>query len=208
MGIGRRQFLKMFGATIATAAANPLQAVVLSENLYINRALGIAFRKPAGWFFMSIKEFSHLKNGQVLKDDELSDQLRGAEDPLVVMTKINPLEKSIGPAITVYVEPFEYEEGETLIGFLPGLEATYQKVLPEYKQIGDPLEKYISNCESVEYYSEFLYEHESFKVKARNRCLITIREPQIYTVNMFDYPSSDYIAQKEYDEFLSSLHYV
>jgi len=48
VGIGRRKFLKLFGAVIATAATNPLRAVIINDDLYINRALGLAYKKPIG----------------------------------------------------------------------------------------------------------------------------------------------------------------
>jgi len=208
MGIGRREFLKIFGATIASAAVSPLHAIVLSDDLYINRALGIAFRKPAGWKFLSLKEFSTLKNSQILKDDALSDQLKNADKPLVVITQFDSQEKIIGPSITVYVEQFEYEEGETLRALVPSIEAGYRKVLNDYRHTGNVVEHSISKCESVEFFSEFLYEAENTKAMIRNRTLVTVREPQIYTVNMFDHPGGGFMAQKEYDEFIQSIYFV
>jgi len=114
----------------------------------------------------------------------------------------------VAPSIAVYAEPFEYEPGESLIGFLPGIEAMYQNVLREYRQVGKPVESLISNCESVEYFSEFLFDQPNTCLMARNRSLITIREPQIYTVNMFDYPAHGMEAQNEFNSFVSSVAYV
>ena len=209
MGIGRREFLKLFGTTIAATAINPLQAIVVDEDLYINRALGLAFTKPIGWYFMSIKQFSALKNEQILKDDAFTSELKGADDPLVVMTKIDPArKKEIGPSITVYAEPFKYEEGESLLGFLPRLEEVYVKSLEQYRHVGKPIQKTISNCESVEFFSKFLFKTYGNSIHARNRSLITVREPHIYTFNMFDYPANDMETQSEYDKFTRSIYYV
>jgi hypothetical protein len=209
VGIGRREFLKLFGTTIAATAINPLQAIVVDEDLYINRALGIAFTKPTGWYFMSIKQFSALKNEQILKDDEFTSQLRGADDPLVVMTKIDPARnKEIGPSITVYAEPFEYEEGESLLGLLPRLEKVYAKSLEQYRHVGKPVQKTISNCESVEFFSKFRFKTCGTSILTRNRSLMTVRDPHIYTFNMFDYPINSMDTQDEYDEFIKSIYYV
>jgi len=208
MGIGRRRFIQLFGATIASAATNPLQALVLHEDWYINRALGIAFQKPPGWHYMTLKDFQPLKDAQIVMDDELSEVLRGVEDPIAVMTKIEPRLGKIGPSITVYAEPFEYEENETLVGFLPNIEGMYKRVLPEYRSLGQAVEKRISNCESLEYFSEFLFEQPSTRVTARKRSVISIREPQIYTMNMFDYPAHEIEAQHEFTSFINTIAYV
>ncbi|MEM7353902.1 MAG: hypothetical protein AAF657_24085 [Acidobacteriota bacterium] len=209
VGIGRRHFLKLFGATIAAAATDPLQATVVDEDLYINRALGVAFAKPRDWHYVSLQQFAKLKSEQILKDENLRDELKGLQDPLAVMSMIDPKEsQEVGPSIAVYVEPFEYEEGETLSLSLPDVERLYQKYLKRYRSIGEALEKSVSGCESVEFFAEFLYERPVTQVMARNRCLISVREPQLFTFNMFDYPELQRDAQPEYDAFAQSIVYV
>ncbi|BCD99839.1 hypothetical protein [Marinagarivorans cellulosilyticus] len=207
MGIGRRAFLQAFGASIASLG-NPLQAVVLSDDLYINRALGIAFHKPPGWHFASVREFSELRHEQILKDDELSEQLRDAGEPLVVISKLDPAQQALTPAITVWVEPADLGDGEALIECIPYIERTYQRVLNHYRVIGKPITQTQSNCESVQFFAEFLFEQTSMSAMARNRCLVSIRETQMFTINMFDYPTLNQSTQQEYDGFLNSLYYV
>jgi len=50
-GIGRREFLQLFGGALATLTANASSAIAVLDDQYINRKLGIAFRKPHGWTF-------------------------------------------------------------------------------------------------------------------------------------------------------------
>lgn len=71
MGIGRRKFLKLFGAVIASAASNPLQAVIVQGDLYINRALGLAYKKPNGWYFVSMEALCRHRSIVVLREKQL-----------------------------------------------------------------------------------------------------------------------------------------
>ena len=68
MGIGRREFLQLFGVGIA-AARNPAAAIAILDDQYINRRLGIAFEKPNGWVFANVKQMADVKAGQVLDLD-------------------------------------------------------------------------------------------------------------------------------------------
>lgn len=209
MGIGRRQFLKLFGSVIASASTSPLQAIIVDGDLYINRALGLAFRKPPGWHYFSIESFENVRSDQILLDGELSEAIVSAEGPVVVMTQNSPdITDRPGPCITVYVEPFHYQEGESLIGFLPSINATYNKILSGYVQSGAANELEVSGCESISYKSRFLFEHKSFSLPANHRAMIVVREPYIYTFNMFEYPTEQVASVGEYDRFISSIALV
>lgn len=70
MGIGRREFLRLFGTAIAAASANPSAAITIRDDQYINRRLGIAFQKPNGWVFSDVKQMADLKAGQILDLDD------------------------------------------------------------------------------------------------------------------------------------------
>jgi hypothetical protein len=54
LGIGRREFLRLTGLAIAGLVVNPLQAVITSNNVYVNKKLGILFQKPESWGFVNI----------------------------------------------------------------------------------------------------------------------------------------------------------
>src|SRR5690606_27503295 len=69
MGIGRRAFLEIFGAGIAALTLNPTSAIALVGEHYINRRLGIAFRKPQGWSFGERWEREGSKAGHILDLD-------------------------------------------------------------------------------------------------------------------------------------------
>jgi hypothetical protein len=91
MGIGRRDFLKLFGATLATIAVAANPAAALLDDLYINRKLlGIAFKKFAGWRFSNVADMGVLKDGQILALDDIEpvNQLKEkTELPLITVSK-------------------------------------------------------------------------------------------------------------------------
>lgn len=208
MGIGRRAFLNLFGTSIAMAAANPLQAVVLSDDLYINRALGLAFRRPSNWHFLSVRDFGELRGEQMLKESQISEVLREAPGPLVTITR-DPHEKNrLTPAVTVYAEPFEAEEGDHPETLVPELAETLQSVLQEYRIMGRARAFSISACESAEFFATFLYEQPGLVAQARNRCVVTMRDNQLYTFNMFDYPDNGMEEQEAFTRLLDSIRYL
>ena len=56
--------------------------------------------------------------------------------------------------------------------------------------------------------AEFLYEIEETRVMARCRALISVREPQLLTINMFDDPTLARTAQEAFETFQRSVYYV
>ena len=57
MGIGRREFLRLTGIALIGTAFDPLKAVVINDNAYVNKKLGILFYKPNNWGFIAVKDF-------------------------------------------------------------------------------------------------------------------------------------------------------
>ncbi len=77
MGIGRREFFTLTSLAVAELAVNPLQAVITTDTVYINKKLGILFHKPASWGFVNVKDFGKLKDGQILGNgwDEMKNEV-------------------------------------------------------------------------------------------------------------------------------------
>ena len=46
MGIGRREFLRLTSIALVGLATDPLKAVAVNDNVYVNKKLGILFHKP------------------------------------------------------------------------------------------------------------------------------------------------------------------
>lgn len=208
MGIGRRAFLNLFGSTIAAAATTPLQAVVLSDDLYINRALGLAFRRPPGWHFLSVRDFGEIREAQALKDSEITEALRDGSDPLAVITRDRHEPQRLTPAITVYAEPFEPEAGDQPLTLVPEVTKAMEKVLRDYQIMGRPRAFSISGQASAEFFATFIYEQPGLSASTRNRCVITLRDNQLYTFNMFDYPANSMEEQAAFTRLVDSIRYL
>ena len=209
MGIGRREFLKLFGAVIATAVSNPLQAVIVNDDLYINRALGLAYKKPNGWHFLSLEAFADIKEKQQLLDSETTDKLKSGDDPIAIISQYHESSGiTFSPSITIYVENFELHDGENLQELVSTLSGTYSKALVDYKFVERPKEMSVSGCEASEYVSTFIHQQDNKEAMCRHRSIIIIRGKQLYTVNMFDYPALGRTVDQEYVEFKEAFKLV
>ncbi|MBA6337501.1 hypothetical protein H4J57_09840 [Colwellia sp. BRX8-7] len=209
MGIGRRKFLKLFGAVIATAATNPLQAVIINDDLYINRTLGLAYKKPLGWHFLSLESFADIKEKQQLLDSDTTEILKTGDDPIAIISQY-PESSGItfSPSITIYVENFELLEGENLQQLVSTLSETYSKALVDYQFIESPKAILVSDCEAAEYVSTFIHQQEGKEALCRHKSIVIVRDSQMYTVNVFDYPELGRTIDEEYLEFKDAFKLV
>jgi hypothetical protein len=209
MGIGRREFLKLFGAVIATAASTPLQAIIVSNDLYINRALGLAYKKPSGWHFLSLEVFADIKEKQQLLESETTEKLKSGDDPIAIICQY-PESSGItfSPSITIFVENFELLDGENLQALVSTLSDTYSKALVDYKFVVPPQSLAVSGCQASEYVSTFIHQQEDKEAFCRHRSIAIIRGKQIYTINMFDYPALGRTVDQEYVEFKEAFKLV
>ncbi len=212
MGIGRRAFLRLFGASIAVATTSPLQAVVIDQDLYLNQPLGIALKKPKNWQFGSIRQFKDMKSDQILKDDidpNVEAEIRNSDDPIVILTESNVSRDEFRPSVVVYVEYFELSEGETLLNVLPNIERVYQELLEDFEHVGEPKTLQISGCDSIDYNSVYTLKTKlSSPRPIRCRSIISERKPYIYTLRMFDAPGALMDASREFNEVVRTVTYV
>jgi hypothetical protein len=209
VGIGRRDFLKAFGATIAAFATGPLEPVVLGGDCYINRSLGLAFRQPAGWRYVSLKAFPKLRDEQVLEENEISRMLLSGAEPFVVMDRPDPTRPGpLAASMTAYVEPFSFEPGESL-SQVPTLAARAMSLAVRdhelLKQGGAFL---LSGTESIEYFARFRFETPDVSVLARHRSLVGVKGGAIFTFNFFDYPEQGIDGHADFDAIRDSITYA
>ena len=90
MGIGRRQFIKLASLALAGLSVDPLSAVAINDDVYVNKKLGILFHKPKNWGFVSIKDFGRIKSEQVIGEwleDSQEEIWEELGDPICIATK-------------------------------------------------------------------------------------------------------------------------
>jgi hypothetical protein len=215
MGIGRRDFLKMFGAALSMAVLTPTSAISWIDDYYVNRKLGIAFRKPSGWVFANAREMGECKAGQVLdlEDADLARELlANSADPILVITPtpLSTNEGSFTPGVTIFLEGYddalEGSHGEAVEQEILGGQA----MLANYQLLSEPRLTQVSNCPAYEYVSTFLFQHDALTepVQVNIRVLSVYQKPALYDIRMYDSPylGSEYII--DYDNFVESIRLI
>jgi hypothetical protein len=221
MGIGRREFLRLFGGALASFATQTSSAVALLDDLYINRRLGIALRKPSGWHFGDVQEMGHVTKGQLLElaDPQLVSEIReSGELPIVTMTQL-PLNAKSGnftPGINVFLENFsDSDEIWTDVRndprFAAELDAeVWPTVLKNFRVHSSPTTTRIPGCDAGCYTASFDFEHVQLKeaVPVRLRSLILLERPSWYTIRMYDSPYLGGPFERDYADFVSTIRII
>lgn len=219
MGIGRREFLKLTRFALLGVLVDPLKAVAVNDNVYINKKLGILFNKPQGWGFVSVKDFGKIKSEQVIGHFELTAEEIWAElgDPICIATKYyqnKPEYKGVfSPTITLNITPKEeledldFETFEELIE-LSGYGTSI--VLKDFKVIKKYEPYLISNYKFYEYDAEYLFEHIEISepLKVELKVLKTVHNGFYYDFNCHQSKSQKQVADKEFEEFKRTIKLI
>lgn len=194
MGIGRRDFLRMFGSTLATLSALPSPAVAVEDDLYLNRALGLAFWKPRGWHFADIRDMGTMARGQLLAiDDPAVRELWSSAEalPLVTMTR-QPLGEGagrFGSGISVCLDRQAPDAIAPLDAAIDDL-ANVQRIVRDPKVLATPASAVISASPGARYDLESLFEHEQLATPTRVRMhvLVVQQDDRCFSFRMYDAP--------------------
>jgi hypothetical protein len=219
MGIGRREFLRLFGAAITSASATPTSALTLLDDLYINRRLGIAFQKPSGWIFANVQQMRDLKAGQILDLEDLFEAqaiLDATDVPLLMISK-EPLSASpnrFTPGVTVFREyatsdEVGSEEPTPLLQTATFDIENCDTLLRNFKVLTAPARTSVSGCEAIVYESRFLFEHEAMRpTPVRMTSLVIAQQMTYYTLRMYDSPYVGGEQFFDYSSFISQIKIV
>jgi len=213
MGIGRREFLKLMGVALAGLSIDPLEAIAVNEDYYINKKLGIALEKPNNWYFISIKSFEKMKNEQILpiEDKALEVEIREMmDDPILLIAKY-PVEMQqdiFSPAIAIHLEHFILEE-DTLLDTSYKAAKGFKLFLTDYNLIEDPKPLQLSKCDSVEMNARFTYTHKRLQpTPVEVRTYLIYQNPILYTLHMFDSEFLNDTTQEEFDFFITHFKLI
>jgi hypothetical protein len=219
MGIGRRQFLLLFGASIGALAANPSSAIVILDDQYVNRKLGIAFRKPKGWTFADVKEMGEVQAGQILDLDD-PDMARELVDSyeLPVLTisrdRLSSNSNRFTPGVTIYLDRFEFLASFPQVQ-IPPLEnlgndiERCESLLKDFRVTSPPKLACVSECDAAEYTASFVFEHKNIKpIRVRMLTLAVFQNPAFYTIRMHDSPYASPDTTFDYRLFVESVRMV
>ena len=220
MGIGRAEFLKLASLAFVGLAIDPLEAVAINENIYINKKLGILFHKPQNWGFVAIKDFGKIKSEQIIGEglqDPTEEIWEELGDPICIATKYyqdRPEYKGVfSPTITLNITPkddlkdtgFEtFEEIMEMSAFGTSL------ILKDF-QIIKKYEPYlINNCKFYEYDAEYLFEHIEISepLKVELKVLKTEHNDFYYDFNCHQSKTQKQFADEEFEEFKKSIKLI
>lgn len=220
MGIGRREFLRLTSIALAGLAIDPLNAVAVNNNVYVNKKLGILFHKPQDWGFVAIKDFGKIKSGQLfgeglnLTKDEILDELG---DPICIATKYyedKPEYKGFfSPTITLNVTPKEELEDlgyETFEELMEMSADGVSNLLKEFR-VTKKYEPYqICECKFYEYDAEYIFEHIELDepLKVELKVFKAEHNGFYYDFNCHQSKAQRQYADKEFEEFKWSIRLI
>lgn len=220
MGIGRREFLRLTGLALMGLSSDPLKAVAVNDNAYVNKKLGILFYKPKDWGFIAVKDFGRLKNEQVIGKglDIATDQIwNDLSDPICITTKYfqdKPEYKGVfSPTITLNITPKEEFEDLELESFEELIEMSHYgiaKILKDFRVTKQYDPYFISNCQFYEYDAEYLFEHIEIKepLKVELKALKAEHNGFYYDFNCHQSRTQNQNAEKEFEEFKRSIKLI
>jgi hypothetical protein len=220
MGIGRRDFLRLVSMALIGISIDPLKAVAVNNNVYINKKLGILFHKPQGWGFVAVKDFGKIKSEQIIGEgledtaEDIWEELGGS---ICIATKFyqnKPEYKGIfSPTITLNVTPKEELEdlGYETFEELMGMSAYGTSMILKDFLITKKYDPYlISNCKFYEYDAEYLFEHTDISepLKVELKILKTEHNGFYYDFNCHQSKTQRQFADKEFEEFKKTIKLI
>lgn len=220
MGIGRRAFLKLTGVALAGLTIDPLKAVAINEDAYVNRKLGILFYKPRGWGFVSVTDFGDIADKQIfgeglgLSKQEIIDQIG---TPICMATKYfkeTPENKGIfSPTITLNITPEDELEDLASMPFEDIMEFSdygTALLLNDFKVTRRYDPQYISNCKFFECDGEYLFEHIEIDkpLRVEIKVLRTRHNGLFYDFNCHQLKEQNQVADREFEYFKSTIKLI
>ena len=224
MGIGRRQFVKLMGIALAGLSVDPLKAVAINSDSYVNKKFGFLLVKPKGWDFVSVKDFGELKADQLLSEEfepDKNEVWQQLGDPVILIAKY-ALDKpgydsKFSPAISVFIthkkeiqEIFEEDENQDLESLVYVTDMATQRIVKDYKSVKEIQPFELSKCDGFD--SLWTWTFESIKHKKSLTCqtwsIMIEKGDYLYSFNMID---SKQVGENEietFKEFVSTIKIV
>ncbi len=210
MGIGRREFLKFAGMALGGIVLDPLRAVAVNGNYYVNMKLGLGFEKPDRWCLDTSSDFATLLEGQIVEnvvpEDEEAFRRDQTSTLVAVISKYGEEFSRFSPSITVYKNEEDRADFASLDDLIDGALKGSSLLLKDYAVIEPPASWELSNCTCMRWKSRWLFQHR--KIPATlidDETLILDQDPVLYTIHLYDAPRIGEVAQRAFRRFVKSL---
>ncbi len=230
-GIGRREFLNSFAAILASIPAANLSAVLTDDTTYVNRRLGIGFRIPQTWRFVSVEEMGTIEDNVHGLNPELQTSyeslLDSLELPFVAIQ--SPSSECISKkTVQIYLasHPSEVDPVDMLIDvvhkqmygdrprrlkkqFPMAIEKLRQdwqgcrSMLNTFRVSSFPKEITVSNCPAAEYTASVLFKNPLTDSfeEVRVRTIAIVHHEFTFLIRMTDAMTSPF----DFDNFVSQI---
>ncbi|WP_140938672.1 hypothetical protein [Sphingobacterium lumbrici] len=220
MGIGRREFLRLTSIALTGLAIDPLKAVAINDNIYVNKKLGILFHKPQDWGFVAIKDFGKIKSEQVFGEglDETVEEIwKELGEPICIATKYYQDKPEytglFSPTITLNITPkeeLEYLGYETFEELMEMSAFGISKILKEFRVTKKYAPYLISNCKFYEYDAEYMFEHIEINepLKVELKVFKAEHNGLYYDFNCHQSITQRQFASKEFEEFKKTIKLI
>lgn len=220
MGIGRRNFLKLTSLALTGIVINPLESIIVNDNVYINKKLGILFYKPEAWGYIAVKDFGKIRDSQILAngwEDTKDEVYEDLGEPICIITKYHEDKPEnsgrFSPTITLNIthkselEEYNYKSFDELMEFsLAGV----SNLLNDFK-VTKKYECYeISGCKFYEYDAEYMFEHIELEkpLKVELKVLKAEHNDYYYDFNCHHSSEQNQIAYLEFENFKKSIKLI
>jgi hypothetical protein len=208
----RRAFLQKLLVAAAAVGIDPLRNVAIAGDQYLNTRLGLTLRRPPGWDFSSIADFSALRDRQVLID-WLDDDVHPLKDstnlPVFIFEDLENKDGQFGTSILLYDEALDtptppnqaLAHKEVMLG---GFAVSYQC----FDILSEPVTIKLRGGEAT--WSRWTYLHKLDDGVSRQltvRSLVVFREPRVHTFHFVESTASATCVDSIWTEFISSISY-
>jgi hypothetical protein len=208
----RREFLQRLAAAATALALDPLNGIVIEDDIYKNARIGLTVRRPPRWEYSSIADFAALRERQVLQN-LLEGEPHPLKDPhnLPVFLFEHPgfRKGEFAPAISLWDEPLEgpMPEDQPLAHqvMLLGFALAYR----DLRLDGSPRTidlKGTSATLSRWSYSHDLDTGDSYPLSMRS--IVVFRESRVHTYHLVDSLPAPCIKKRVWDDFIGSIAYA
>ena len=205
MRIGRRRFVQLLGGAACAVVTPPSSLVALEETRYLNRALGFAFMKPPGWFYLSYQEYSD--SGSESDDfDDMRAHREAMGEPVVTIARYHRTPPPFTPAIVVFAEApmFEPTEASLFDRDLSPIARRFRNFVLE-----QPATRVLVDGQ-VASRTEYSYDCSAQGEVGRMKTVLyaTIRRDLMYSFNFTDFLVSPYSSSQELAAASDSIRFL
>ena len=220
MGIGRREFLRLTSLALLGTTTDPLKAVAVNDNAYVNKKLGILFYKPQDWGFIAVKDFGKLKSEQIIGEglDETTDEIwNELGDPICVVTKYyqdRAEHKGLfSPTVTLNITPKDELEDMGFETFEQLIDMSHYGVFRVLKDFSvtksyDPYN--LSDCKFYEFDAEYMFEHIELEepLKVELKVLKAEHNGFYYDFNCHQSKAQNQLADNEFANLKKTIKLI